>query len=185
MTRVNTDRGGFIMSALRIIEVALVVLALLALAGCVRKLERHPVTETPTQAAATASPSPTPTSQVSPTTTTSPTSVTVPTSTPTRAGATVTATATQDSSVSLPSGLFLQITSIPKESVSRSSTANITGLTLPTAVVSVNGVLVDVDPAGQFSVSLSLIQGPNLVEINASDLQGNRMGAVLTIIYVP
>ena len=82
-------------------------------------------------------------------------------------------------------GLFLQMTNMPKESVVHTSTVSISGLTTPDAVVSVNGVLVNVDGDGRFTGTLSLEQAPNLIEVVASDFQGNKVSAVLTVIYIP
>ena len=79
----------------------------------------------------------------------------------------------------------MQITNLPKESVVHVSTISISGLTSPDAVVSVNGVVVDVSGDGRFTITLSLKPEPNLIEIVASDFQGSKVSAVLTIIYVP
>ena len=82
-------------------------------------------------------------------------------------------------------GLLLQITSLPKESVVRTNTVPISGITSPGGVVSVNGVLVDVDAGGRFTSTVSLQERPNLVEVVASDFKGNQLSSVLTVIYVP
>ena len=85
----------------------------------------------------------------------------------------------------IPAGLFLRITNLPKEGVVRTSTFPISGITDPDAVVSVNGVLVDVNSAGEFTSTVLLQPEPNLIEVVASDFQGNKVSAVLTIIYIP
>ena len=74
---------------------------------------------------------------------------------------------------------------VPKESVVHTDTIALRGLTRPDAVVSVNGVIVDVSSTGEFSAVVTLQPAPNLIEIVASDFQGNKVSAVLTIIYVP
>ena len=74
---------------------------------------------------------------------------------------------------------------VPKESIVHTDTIALNGLTRPDAVVSVNGVIVDVDSTGAFSAVVTLQPAPNLIEIVASDFQGNKVSAVLTIIYVP
>ena len=79
----------------------------------------------------------------------------------------------------------MKITSLPKESVVRTKTVSISGATSPDALVSVNGVLVDVNSEGVFTTSVSLDDGANLVEVVASDFKGNDVSAVLTIIYIP
>ncbi len=74
---------------------------------------------------------------------------------------------------------------VPKESIVHTDTIALNGLTRPDAVVSVNGVIVDVDSTGAFSAVVTLQPAPNLIEIVASDFQGNKVSAVLTIIYIP
>ncbi len=137
------------------------IVALLILVGCTKEIER-PRDATPT------------TVPVAPTLTPSPTLVPSPGPTPTPAVA-----------GEIPAGLFLKITNLPKESVVRTGTISVSGLTTPDALVSVNGVLVDVDGDGAFMATVSLQQEPNLIEIVASDFQGNKVSAVLTIIYIP
>ncbi|MFQ5933075.1 MAG: hypothetical protein ACE5KI_00350 [Dehalococcoidia bacterium] len=138
---------------------ALLVGALVALISCAGEVER-PSTPTPTTV------SPAQTATASPTST----SVTAP---------------TPGVGAEIPTGLFLQITNLPKESVVRTDTIPISGLTSPDAVVSVNGVLVEVEADGTFTATVSLEETPNLIEVVASDFQGNQVSAVLTIIYIP
>lgn len=59
------------------------------------------------------------------------------------------------------------------------------GLTSPDAIVSVNGVIVAVQPDGSFELTLVLDLGPNLVDIVASDLDGNSVNSSLAIISIP
>ena len=59
------------------------------------------------------------------------------------------------------------------------------GVTSPDAVVSVNGVLVDVDAEGTFTIAISLKGGTNVIEVIASDFRGNQVSAILTIIHIP
>lgn len=51
------------------------------------------------------------------------------------------------------------------------------------AVVSVEGVSVEVDADGNFSTVVTLEEGPNLIEVEASDFEGNEGSVVLTVIY--
>lgn len=74
---------------------------------------------------------------------------------------------------------------VPKESIVHTGTLALSGLTRPDAVVSVNGVIVDVGSNGEFTAVVTLDPAPNLIEIVASDFQGNKVSAVLTIIYIP
>jgi hypothetical protein len=58
------------------------------------------------------------------------------------------------------------------------------GQTEPDAVVSVNEAVVDVDAEGKFSATITLEEGPNLIEVLASDFEGNEGSVTLTVIYV-
>lgn len=58
------------------------------------------------------------------------------------------------------------------------------GTTEADAVLSVNGVTVDVNPDGSFSTMVTLEEGPNSIEVLASDFEGNEGSAILTVIYV-
>ena len=79
----------------------------------------------------------------------------------------------------------MKITNLPKESVVRTDTVSLSGITTADAVVSVNGVLVDVEGDGSFNTAVPLQGGLNLIEVVASDFQGNRVSSVLTIIFLP
>lgn len=61
----------------------------------------------------------------------------------------------------------------------------VSGFTMPNATVTVNGVLVDVDSDGAFTTTAILEEGPNLLEIIASNLAGEERSAVLSVIYIP
>ena len=158
------------------------IVALLILAGCTKEIERPrdatpsavPVAPTPTAVPPAPTPTPAAPSGVTPTPIVTPEATATPGPTPTPAVA-----------AEIPAGLFLKITNLPKESVVRTGTISISGLTTPDALVSVNGVLVDVDGDGAFMATVSLQQEPNLIEIVASDFQGNKVSAVLSIIYIP
>ena len=58
------------------------------------------------------------------------------------------------------------------------------GQTEADAVVSVDGVTIEVDSEGKFSKTVTLEEGPNLIEVLASDFEGNEGSVVLTVIYV-
>ena len=58
------------------------------------------------------------------------------------------------------------------------------GQTEPDAVVSVNEAVVDVDAEGKFSTTVTLEEGPNLIEVLASDFEGNEGSVTLTVVYV-
>lgn len=89
--------------------------------------------------------------------------------------------------------LFLEITepldedltTIDIESVVATSTIVVSGITVPDAVVSLNGDEVDVDEEGNFSTEVALEEGPNLIWVIASDFEGNEEQRSLTVIYTP
>ena len=86
---------------------------------------------------------------------------------------------------SAPPMLFLQLVDPTEEDVEIPlGTAQLTvrGITLPGAVVSVDGNLADVDDQGGF-VGLSPIdQGANEIEVVASDGQGNQVTTTLFVV---
>jgi ABC-type transport system substrate-binding protein len=77
----------------------------------------------------------------------------------------------------------LTITQPQDEITVNTPTIQVAGVTSADATVSVNGSLVDVDASGYFSTTVSLEQGPNSIEVVASDPQGNENDQVLTVIY--
>lgn len=79
--------------------------------------------------------------------------------------------------------LFLEVTSPGDETVLEASPVEVTGKTIPTAIVSVNGTLTSVDATGVFSVPLVLEQGPNFIEVVASTVDGTETSKVLSVIY--
>jgi len=84
------------------------------------------------------------------------------------------------------SGLTLTILEPQDEAVVKQNLMRVVGRTTPDAVVSVNGhVIRAIDENGNFTTVISLAEGPNLVEIIATDYQGNKVSQVLTVIYAP
>ena len=170
----------------RFVASALVMAALLALTGCARSVER-PSTPTPTTLAVTPTPTPTtapkPLPTATPTTAPKPLPTATPTPTPTL-GPTPPVTPTPTTAPT-PIGLFLRITNLPREGIVRIATIPIEGITTPDAIVSVNGVVVDVEGDGSFATTVSLQEGLNLIEVIASDFQGTKVSSVMTIIFFP
>ena len=82
-------------------------------------------------------------------------------------------------------GPTLKILSVVDESVARIGKVPVLGVTSVDAVVSINGELVTLDDSGNFSIVITLEEGPNLIEAIASDLDGNVKSAVFTVIYLP
>jgi hypothetical protein len=85
--------------------------------------------------------------------------------------------------------LLLEITQ-PKDGA-QVSTGSITvsGKTIPGAVVSAaiddTVAIADIDQDGNFSVTVNLEEGPNLIEVVASDQLGNEKSSSIAVIYVP
>lgn len=142
-----------------------------------------------------ASPIPTPTRSPTPgtvaTTGTSPTPAgtvtSVPKLTPTRS-ALPTATpkpVVVDAAATVSTELTLDIFGVGEETIVRGSSIIVAGRTRPDAVLSINGVIIPMDAEGRFEVTVALNPGPNLIEVVASDLDGNQKSRVLTVIALP
>ena len=82
--------------------------------------------------------------------------------------------------------LSLVVTVPQDEVVVKDAILRVVGRTSPDAVVSVDGKIVrTVDIEGNFSALVSLVEGPNLVEVIATDYRGGQASQVLTVIYAP
>jgi len=82
--------------------------------------------------------------------------------------------------------LSLTVTSPQDEVVVKDAVIRLVGRSSPDAVVSVNGNIVrSVDIEGNFSTPVTLIEGPNLLEVIATDYRGGQASQVLTVIYAP
>jgi|TARA_Y100001949_G_scaffold166204_1_gene162633 hypothetical protein len=79
----------------------------------------------------------------------------------------------------------LDFEGIGNESVVRSDRVLLHGVTSADATVSVNGVILEVQSDGTFELTLPLEPGPNIVDIVASDLEGNSINSSLAIISIP
>lgn len=84
-----------------------------------------------------------------------------------------------------PAAFFLDVTAPQNESTVKAATIEVKGRTVADAVVSVNGQAVQVNADGTFSTNVKLDEGPNTIEVIASDFQGNKASRVLTVIFVP
>lgn len=82
-------------------------------------------------------------------------------------------------------GLTLNVTSPANESVVYAFSTQVVGETEPDAVVSVNGVPVEVEAGGQFTTTVSLEEGPNAIEIIATNYEGEEASTVLVVIRIP
>lgn len=83
------------------------------------------------------------------------------------------------------SGLWLQIISPLDEAVVDTPEVDVLGSAPAGAVISVNDEILIVGADQQFKVTVSLEDGPNLIEIIASDENGNELSTLLTVTYEP
>ena len=120
-----------------------------------------------------------------PTTTLTPTPTTMPTPTLTTT-LRPTPTATP---IPSPAALSLTVTEPHDESVVDTPNITVSGKTTPGAVVSVsvndNVDMANVGSEGDFSLAVTLEEGPNSIEIIASDQTGNEMSSMLSVVYIP
>ena len=81
--------------------------------------------------------------------------------------------------------LSLQILSPLDEAVVNTPQVEVIGLAPAGTVVTVNDEILIVGDEGQFKATVSLEQGPNLIEIVASDQDGNETSLLRTVTYEP
>lgn len=88
-----------------------------------------------------------------------------------------------------PTALFLEIIEPENESIVGTASIIVSGITVPGAVVSISVdddlEIADVDEQGNFSATVTLAEGPNYIEVLASDRQGNEEYSTLAVIYSP
>ena len=80
--------------------------------------------------------------------------------------------------------LSLKITEPADESVVKAGSINLSGTVSTTAEITVNGTSVAVEN-GNFNAIVELEEGPNSLEIRATDGNGHEEIKVLTIVYLP
>ena len=101
------------------------------------------------------------------------------------AGRSVSATRTVTFEVPAPTAFFLLVTDPEDQTIVSATRQPVSGRTAPDAIVSVNGVGVEVDAAGAFSTTVTLEQGPNLIEVLGTSPDGRVLSAVLAVIFRP
>jgi hypothetical protein len=169
---------------LRNLGMAIAVAAVMSLVACAQSAPRNPVTPTVVLPEPTATPAPpVPTPTVEPTSTPEPTPAVVVTPTAT-ATPVMTATPIPITNVKTYT-LSLEIEGLTDESIVYGTSITVRGVTSPDAIVSINGVIVPIDELGNFNVPLILTPGPNVVEVVASDLDGNQVSSVIAIVSLP
>jgi len=93
----------------------------------------------------------------------------------------------QPTVISVPgaSGLWLQILTPLDETVVNAPQVDVTVSAPVGTVFSINEEILVVDSGLQSRITVSLEEGPNLIEIIASDENGNELSALLTVTYEP
>jgi hypothetical protein len=81
-------------------------------------------------------------------------------------------------------GVHLTVTQPTDGSIISTDRVEVRGSTSPGAVVSVNGEVMVADTEGNFAITISLEEGPNIIEVIASDEEGNEAAIGLTITLV-
>ena len=84
-----------------------------------------------------------------------------------------------------PQPFFLLVTQPADQSIVSTAQIPLGGRTVPGAVVSVNGVSVPVDAVGIYSTVLSLEEGPNIIDVLATNVDGEVLSTVIALIYRP
>ena len=79
--------------------------------------------------------------------------------------------------------LSLEILEPQDEAIVNVSRIAVSGKTEADAVVSINGIIADVDYQGMFTAEVNLDAGPNVIEVVASDFYGNEQSVVLAVVY--
>ena len=84
-------------------------------------------------------------------------------------------------SLALP--FLLLITEPENESIVSASLLRLSGRTGPNAVVSINGRSSPVDRFGYFSSTVALDEGPNVIDVVATNDDGRTLSTVMAVIY--
>ena len=89
----------------------------------------------------------------------------------------------------IPTEFFLQVTNPEDGSEVTAETIQVSGNTIPDAVVSIwineDIEVADVDEDGNFSITVTLEEGPNIIEVVASDTEGGEELSQIAVTYIP
>lgn len=80
--------------------------------------------------------------------------------------------------------LSLEVNEPADESVVTTGSVSLSGTVSTAAEITVNGISVAVE-GGNFTAMVELEEGPNSLEIRATDAKGHEETKVLTIVYLP
>ena len=84
-----------------------------------------------------------------------------------------------------PQPFLLLVTEPPDQSIVFNNPVRLSGRTRSEAVVSVNGVWVPVDSLGIFTTMVNLEPGPNIVDVVATNNDGQVLSSVVATIFRP
>lgn len=87
--------------------------------------------------------------------------------------------------MALATSFSLKVSEPQDESTVSVSPILVKGVAPLDATVSVNNDIVELGADGSFSVSVELDEGPNIIEVGASNYEGNEANLVLIVIYIP
>jgi hypothetical protein len=88
------------------------------------------------------------------------------------------------SSPTTPTGISLTVSEPQDNTITDVDTIEVKGHTDPQAVVSVNEEITTVDANGNFTATVNLEEGPNTIEVVASDEEGNQASVNLIVTLV-
>ena len=87
-------------------------------------------------------------------------------------------------SLALPPQPFLLLVTEPRDqSIVFDSNLRLSGRTGSEAIVSINGVAVPVDLLGNFTTTITLESGPNIIDVVATNTDGQVLSTVVAVIY--
>jgi hypothetical protein len=81
--------------------------------------------------------------------------------------------------------LAVTLTSPADETVINNPQVDVVGLAPADTVITINDAITVVEASGQFSVSVPLQEGPNELDVVASDRAGNQASSKLIVTYEP
>jgi hypothetical protein len=94
--------------------------------------------------------------------------------------------ATPAAALELVSGpLWVTITAPQDGSIHPETTVEVVGTAAEGTVLTINDEILYLETGGDFTVTLGLLQGPNTIEIIASDLEGSELTGTLIIFHEP
>ena len=84
-----------------------------------------------------------------------------------------------------PQPFILVVTEPRDQSIVSEGTIRLSGRTGTDAIVTVQGVGIEVDAVGVFSTTVTLDEGPNVIDVVATDADGRVLSTVIAVIYRP